>query len=357
MTHDLRVGLVGANAAYGWGKAAHVPAIAAARGVTLHAVASRSQADAEKAAQAFGADLAFADPEELAASPEVDLVAVAVRAPAHREIVLTALRCGKPVYCEWPLGVNLAEAEEMATAAAAAGVLAAVGLQGRHSPWLIHLRDTIASGAIGRVTAANLIADDDMSYDAWARSNAYMLKSGSGANALTIQGGHFLDSLAFAVGEFAFVSGVAATTRACVTIKETGDSMPLDVPDQVAVAMRTEGGAIVGAQLFGGKTPGPAMTLLVQGTAGLLRATSKGYMHWRAVDVAVAPKGSDSFMPIPVPENLFTLPRNANPGPEHTLAYAYSAFAEAIRGKSQFRPNFADAVARHQMIEAVAMLG
>lgn len=353
MTQDLRVGLVGANAAYGWGKAAHVPAIAAARGVTLHAVASRSRADAEEAAKAFGAELAFASPEELIASSEVDLVAVAVRAPAHRDIVLKALQHGKPVYCEWPLGVNLAEAEELATAAA--GIPTAVGLQGRHSPWLMHLRDTITSGAIGRVMAANLIADDDMSYDAWTHSNAYMLKGESGANSLSIHGGHFLDSLAFAVGEFSFVSGLAATTRPFVTVKETGENLPLEVPDQVAVAMRTEDGAVVGAQLFGGKTPGPAMTLLVQGTQGMLRATSAGYMHWRAVDVAVAPNGSDSFMPVPVPESLFTLPRVASPGPEHTLAYAYSAFAHAIRNHLPFRPDFGDAVKRHRVVEAVVV--
>lgn len=139
MGKDWRIGLVGANAAYGWGKVAHVPAIVAARGVTLHAVASRSRVEAENAAQAFGAHFAFDNPEELAACPEVDVVAVAVRAPAHRDIVLAALRQGKPVYCEWPLGVNLNEIEEMAAAAQAAAVPTAIGLQGRQ--WLHRLAD------------------------------------------------------------------------------------------------------------------------------------------------------------------------------------------------------------------------
>lgn len=355
MTDGLRVGLIGANAAYGWGKAAHVPAIAAARGVTLHAVASRSRSSAEEAARAFGAKLAFEDPESLAASPEVDLVAVAVRAPAHREAVLAALRHRKPVYCEWPLGVNLVEAEEMASAASAAGVATAIGLQGHHSPWLAHLRDTISGGAIGRVMSANLLADDDMPYDAWARSNAYMLESESGASALTIQGGHFLDSLAFAVGEFASVRGIAAQTRRSVMVKETGESLPLNVPDQLALAIRTEGGAVVGVQIVGGRTPGPAMTLLVQGTEGLLRATSTGYMHWRALDIAVARGKSDTFEPVPAPASLFSLPQVASPGPEHTLAYAYTAFAEAIGNNRRFRPDFADAVTRHRTIDAVSV--
>lgn len=353
MTNDLRVGLVGVNAEYGWGKTAHVPAIEAAPGVVLHGVAGRSKEGAEKAAKAFNARIAFESPEETASSPEIDVIAVAVRAPAHREVVLAALERGKPVYCEWPLGVNLAEAEEMASAAAAAGVLTAVGLQGRHSPWLIHVRNSIASGLIGRVASANLLADDDMPYDAWAQSNAYMLESKAGANALTIQGGHFLDSLAFVIGEFASIRGLTGKSRDTVTIKETGVSAPMDVPDQVAVAMQTEDGAIVGAQLIGGKTPGPAMTLLVQGTEGVLRATSAGYMHWRVVEVAVAKKGSDAFEPVPTPDSVFTLPRADKPGPDYTLAHSYAAFADAIRSDNRFRADFDDAVLRHRMIDLI----
>lgn len=355
MTNDLRVGLIGANANYGWGKTAHVPAIAAATGVTLHAVASRSQSEADAAAEAFGAPLAFGDPEALASSPDVDLVAVAVRAPAHRDIVLAALRNRKPVYCEWPLGVNLAEAEEMA--AAAQGIPTAIGLQGRHSPWLVHLRDLIANGAIGRVMAANLIADDDLPYDAWSASNAYMLKAESGANALTIHAGHFLDYLAFVVGEFTSVAAIADRTRASVTIKETGETAALRAPDQSAFALRTEGGAVVGAQIIGGRAPGDGMTLIVRGTEGTLRATSPGYMHWRAVNVAIAKSGSDAFVPVPVPDELFKLGQADRPGPDYTLAYAYSAFAEAISNKTPFNPNFADAVTRHRMIHAVKVHG
>lgn len=357
MTRELRVGLVGANASYGWGKTAHVPAIAAAPGVTLHAVASRSRDDAEAAARAFGADLAFTSPEDLAASPDVDVVAVAVRAPVHREVVSAALRHGKPVYCEWPLGVDLAEAEEMAAAAAEAGVPTAVGLQGRHSPWLLHLRRAIAGGAIGRVLAANLVGHDGMPYEAWSRANAYMLRRESGANSLSIHTGHSLDNLAFVLGEFASVSGIAAATRPSVTIRGTGEVLPLSAPDQIAVALRTREGAVVGAQIFGGTVPGPAIALLVQGTGGLLRATSRGYMSWRAVEVAVAPDGSGGFAPVPIPDGLFALPRVDDPGPEYTLAHAYSAFASAVREGTRFRPDFADAVERHRTVEAIAVLG
>ena len=47
------------------------------------------------------------------ASPDVDLIAVVVRVPWHKKLVEMAISAGKPVCCEWPLGADLAEAEEM----------------------------------------------------------------------------------------------------------------------------------------------------------------------------------------------------------------------------------------------------
>jgi len=45
------------------------------------------------------------------------------------EIAKAAIGAGKHVYCEWPLGNGLAEAEEMAALARTKGVLGVVGTQ------------------------------------------------------------------------------------------------------------------------------------------------------------------------------------------------------------------------------------
>jgi predicted dehydrogenase len=42
------------------------------------------------------------------------VVAVTVKVPHHRELVSAALAVGKAVYCEWPLGRDLADAQAMA---------------------------------------------------------------------------------------------------------------------------------------------------------------------------------------------------------------------------------------------------
>lgn len=90
----IRVGLVGANPDYGWGGSVHAPAIGAVPALALAGVATRSKATAQAAAQAFGLDLAFDNARSLAEHPDIDVVAIAVRAPEHRPIVEAALEYG-----------------------------------------------------------------------------------------------------------------------------------------------------------------------------------------------------------------------------------------------------------------------
>src|ERR1700751_6188337 len=115
--NEIRVGIVGANAKASWAKVSHVPAINGLPGLKLAAVATRNEEIAREAAQAFGADRWFSDPFAMIRDDRIDLITIAVKVPAHRELVLAALDAGKAVYCEAPLGRTVAETDEMATAA------------------------------------------------------------------------------------------------------------------------------------------------------------------------------------------------------------------------------------------------
>jgi predicted dehydrogenase len=128
----IRVGIVGANAKSGWARVSHVPAIIGLPSLKLAAVATRKEQSAREAAEAFGAVRWFSDPLAMICDDLVDLVTIAVKVPAHRELVLAALNAGKVVYCEAPLGRTLAETEEMAHAAGS--LHTAIGLQGRLNP-------------------------------------------------------------------------------------------------------------------------------------------------------------------------------------------------------------------------------
>jgi len=136
----IRVGIIGANAHYGWSMRAHLPALRAMPNYELTAVCtSRPETAAESAAH-YGARLAFHDYHAMVTHPDIDLVSVSVRVPLHHDMVMAALHAGKHVYCEWPLGANLAEAEGMAALARSKGVRHMIGLQANGDPLLLRLR-------------------------------------------------------------------------------------------------------------------------------------------------------------------------------------------------------------------------
>lgn len=130
-----KVGIVGLNAT-SWASWSHHPALvspALSKDFTITALCTSSKASAEAACKHYNLPLskAYDDAAAMARDPDVDLVVVSVKVPYHKKPVMDAIDAGKDVFCEWPLGQSLEEAEEMAAAAAAKGVKNMVGLQGR----------------------------------------------------------------------------------------------------------------------------------------------------------------------------------------------------------------------------------
>lgn len=189
----FKVGIVGLEPGRSWAARAHLPALRAlSESYEIVGVANSSLASAEKAAAAVGLPRAFADVAEMVATPEIDIVAVTVKVPQHLQIVKAALDAGKHVYCEWPLGNGLAEAEELAALAAAKGVLGVIGTQASVAPEIEYLRRLIADGFVGEVLSTTLVARGG----GWGgpipnkKNNAYLLDRANGATMLTIPVGH-----------------------------------------------------------------------------------------------------------------------------------------------------------------------
>src|SRR4030081_3393615 len=130
----LGVGIIGVSPAWGWAATAHIPALRALPNYEIRALSSRSAESARLAGEAFGIKAVFPDHEQLVIQPDIDVVAITVKVPHHRELVSAALAAGKAVYCEWPLGRDLDDAQAMAILAVEQNVRTAVGLQARQAP-------------------------------------------------------------------------------------------------------------------------------------------------------------------------------------------------------------------------------
>ena len=120
----------------------------AASGVK-YAVGSRSLDKAEAFAKEHGFVKAYGTYEELLADKEVDAVYVATPHPEHCQPVLAAAAAGKHILCEKPMGITVAQCEEMIAAAAQAGVVLLEAFMYRTHPQTQRINELVASGAIG----------------------------------------------------------------------------------------------------------------------------------------------------------------------------------------------------------------
>src|SRR3954468_9734922 len=204
----LGVGIIGVSPARGWAATAHIPALRALPNYEIRALSAHTAESARAAGEAFGVGAVFSDHEQMVTRPDIDVVAVTVKVPHHRELVAAALAAGKAVYCEWPLGRDLADARAMAALAAEQGVRTVVGLQARQAPAIELVQELLSDGYVGEVLSTTMIGLS-VPGDVVVQPNAYMLDKANGANALTIAVGHSLDLLNYVLGEFADLSAVS----------------------------------------------------------------------------------------------------------------------------------------------------
>jgi predicted dehydrogenase len=127
--------------------------IAASPGSLVAAVASRDAERAANLAAALGAGRVYDSYEALVADPDVDVVYVATTHAQHHDAALLALRAGKPVLVEKPIGVNAREAREMQAEATARGLLCLEGMWLRLNPTAQATWAAVSAGEIGEVVA------------------------------------------------------------------------------------------------------------------------------------------------------------------------------------------------------------
>src|SRR5881396_1196518 len=177
----LGVGIIGVSPVRGWAATAHIPALRALPNYKIRALSAHSATSARAAGETFGVSEVFTDHEQLVTRPDIDVVAVTVKVPLHREFVTAALAAGKAVYCEWPLGRDLDEARAMAALASEQGVRTIVGLQARQAPAIEFVQELLRDGYVGEVLSTTMVGLS-IPGDVVGQPNAYMLDKTNGAN-------------------------------------------------------------------------------------------------------------------------------------------------------------------------------
>src|SRR5258706_7261258 len=224
----IRFGIIGANRDRGWAAQAHMPALKSLQDdFEITALSTSRRESAKAASKLYGVQVAFDNHQDLVNSADVDVVAITVKVPHHLELATAALEAGKAVYCEWPLGNGLIEAQTLAALAKKQGVLAVAGLQARSAPSVAYVRELIQQGYVGEMLSTSLIG----SGMGWGPTvepfNAYLNDKTNGATMLSVPLGHAADAMCYCLTEVHELSATMTQRRGSFTVAGTGQRRPM----------------------------------------------------------------------------------------------------------------------------------
>ena len=182
-------------------------------------------------------------------------------------------------------------------------------------------------------------------------SFAWAVDASKGASTLSIASGHALDALAFCLGEFRSVSGTVATRVGTVEVVDTGRTVEVTSPDTVHVSGETESGAAVSVAISSVPSHGSGLRFEVHGSEGVLLLTSDGMSQIAALTLSGA-RNDDAVEELPIPDDCWWVPRDLV-GPGLNVPHLSRRLGESIRGGEPAVPDFAHAVRRHELLDAI----
>ncbi|MBU6229586.1 MAG: Gfo/Idh/MocA family oxidoreductase [Cyanobacteria bacterium REEB459] len=141
----LRVGVMGCSS---FAQRTMIPAIAAANGVELRAIASRDLERSQALADAYGV-LALGSYEGLLELADIDLVYMPLPTALHEPWVMAALEAGKHLLVEKSFAADLASAQRMLDLAQQKRRLVVENFLFRRHSQLSWVKQQLATGAIG----------------------------------------------------------------------------------------------------------------------------------------------------------------------------------------------------------------
>src|SRR5262249_56516868 len=117
-------------------------------GATVTRVHDAHEESARGVAKTLGV-AAVTDVEELLDAADVDAVAICTSTDTHADLIVAAAEAGKPIFCEKPVSLDLAEVDRALAAVDAAGVPFQIGFNRRFDPAHAAVAAAVAAGEVG----------------------------------------------------------------------------------------------------------------------------------------------------------------------------------------------------------------
>lgn len=310
-------------------------------------------------ADQFGFARATEDWQAVCRDPAVDIVSITTPNQLHHPMAMLALRHGKHVWCEKPMALTLAQAEEMAEAAKAAGTVTMVGYNYIKNPAFTHAQRLIADGAIGRPVQFRGWVDEDYQADpdlAWSW-RAKLADAGLGA--LGDIGSHLVSMAHGVMGPIASLIADMQTIHETRPLADGSGRAAVENEDAASVVLRFANGAqgsmVISRSAWGRKS---RLGFEVHGTRGMIVFDQERMNELQLYQNAgpVAEQGFKTILtgPAHAPYAAFC------PAPGHQLGFndlkviECAALLQAIAGGVQAHPSFDAALQIERVIHAIA---
>ena len=146
MNNKVKWGILGTANIASWGT---IPGMKQSASCELYAIAGRNLDKAEDYKKRFGFKKVYGVYDQLLNDPDVQAVYVPLPNSLHKDWVIRALKAGKNVLCEKPIGLSAEETREMFKVAEENGVLLMEAYAYLHSPYIKSLVHDVKKGVIG----------------------------------------------------------------------------------------------------------------------------------------------------------------------------------------------------------------
>ena len=207
---DLGVAFIGAG---NYAKGVLLPILDKTSGIAKRTIVTSTGPSAQRTAERFGFAACGTDPAEVFADDSVDLVFITTRHDSHASLAEAALRAGKAVWLEKPVGLTMEEVESVARAVEETDGFLMVGYNRRFSSHARAVREAFANRA-GPMAIQYVISAGPTPGGTWLTDP----KVGGGR--IIGEACHFVDLCTYLVGQLP--NGVQA--RALGRDPETDDS-------------------------------------------------------------------------------------------------------------------------------------
>ena len=319
-----------------------IPGLIACPEAEVVAVFGPTPEKTRKLAAELGIPKAFSNYERMLDEAHPEAVVVATPNDVHAPMALAAIKRGMHVFCEKPLGLTVAEGEQMTAAARSAGVQTAVNFTYRSTNVMRHVRRLIDDGRLGTPYHFNIDFWQNVRADPAVPIGYRMLRERGGGALLDI-GVHMMDLIRWLFGEIEAVTGVTHTAIGERTA-EAGTRAAVTADDSASFVVRVKGGAsgtVQVSQVATGRQNYRRVELF--GSAGSITAKEDRAF---GPEVRVATLGETSFTVDSMPDDL-------NVPFEDFPRFHMSRIVKALSGESDEWPNFEDGLIAQRAVAAV----